>query len=164
MQNRKWIATDPAPGNDTFRTHLLPLCVQTCYVSRPTNCAGLLSGNESCFAAGALFGRNENRLYLRRAAAESTLAQSCYDSAGRKESPAQTTRFLWGPGRTAHETRRTRRSLIVSVPGDVWFLCIAAKELAAGAAKSTPRQIIIYYSRAANFYPFLYSIGDKNVI
>jgi len=33
-------------------------------------------------------------------------------------------------GRTAYETRRIRRSLIVSAPGDVWFLCIAAKELA----------------------------------
>ena len=41
-------------------------------------------------------------------------------------------------GRTAYETRRNRRSFIVSAPGDVWFLCIAAKELAAGAAKRSP--------------------------
>ena len=97
-QPKKRTATDPAPGNDTLRTRLLPLCLQTCRAARPTNCAGLLSGNESCFAAGALFGRSKSRLYLRRAAAESTLAQSCYDSAGRKEYPAQTTRFLRGSG------------------------------------------------------------------
>ena len=60
VQTRKQIATDPAPGNDTSSTRLLPLCVQTCHVPRPPNSAGLLRGNESCFAAGALFGRNGN--------------------------------------------------------------------------------------------------------
>jgi len=62
QQDKKWTATDPAPGNDTFRTRLLPLCLLTCQLVRPTNCAGLLSGNERRCAAGALFGRKRNQL------------------------------------------------------------------------------------------------------
>ena len=56
------IATDPAPCYDKFSTRLLPLCLLICRVVQPTNCAGLLSGNESYYAVGALFGRRINQL------------------------------------------------------------------------------------------------------
>ena len=41
VRDKRLIAADPAPGDDTSRTRLLPLSVLTCRVLRPNNCAGL---------------------------------------------------------------------------------------------------------------------------
>ena len=54
MQDKELIATDPAPGNDTFRTRLLPLFVQTCRLLWPNKRAGLRRTNR---CVGAVFGR-----------------------------------------------------------------------------------------------------------
>ena len=41
VRDKMQIATDPAPGDDTFRTRLLPLAVLTCWILWPNSCAGL---------------------------------------------------------------------------------------------------------------------------
>ena len=52
VQDKKWIATDPAPGDDTLRSRLLPLSVHTCQSLPPTNCAGLRISNRSHLGGG----------------------------------------------------------------------------------------------------------------
>ena len=61
MQDKKLIATDPAPGDDTLRTRLLPLSAQTRRLLRPINRAGLRRTNRCVEAA---FGRLLEALFL----------------------------------------------------------------------------------------------------
>ena len=50
MQGKELIATDPAPGDDTLRARLLPLSVQTCWISAPDQLCRAAEGNESRWA------------------------------------------------------------------------------------------------------------------
>ena len=139
--------------NGVYRGVRISPCGAGGDVPRPPNSAGLLSGNESCFEAGALFGRNEKRLYLQRAAAESTLAQPCDRCAGCKEYPAQTTRFLRGSGGGQH-MRQGGLAEVSSCPTPAIFGSFASLQRNSPPERrnQTHRQIIIYYSVSAGFY------------
>ena len=84
---------------------------------RPSLVRRYRSRNESPTASGALFVRRDIQLYTGRAAAESALAQSCYDSAGRKEYLARTSRILRGPGCRLYVTQALAPSHIQPNPG-----------------------------------------------
>ena len=47
VQDKELLAADPAPGDDTLRARLLPLSVQTCWISAPDQLCRAAEGNES---------------------------------------------------------------------------------------------------------------------